>query len=161
MTLAQTTELVAMFALAGLFLRWRLKWIFAAGLAFGVLRFALCALNGKAWLLAGITMHGLSFTLYFITAQIYIDERVGSEWRVRAQALMTLMTNGVGNLIGYLGTGWWFAACVRPAGTQWSLFWGVLAAMVGVVLVYFLVAYRGQGVGIKRTKESKVAIQAL
>jgi hypothetical protein len=74
---------------------------------------------------------------------------------------MTLMTNGVGNLIGYLGTGWWFAACVRPAGTQWSLFWGVLAAMVGVVLVYFLVAYRGQGVGIKRTKESKVAIQAL
>lgn len=161
MTLAQTTELVAMFALAGLFLRWRLKWIFAAGLGFGLLRFALCALNGRAWLLAGTTMHGLSFTLYFITAQIYIDERVGSEWRARAQALMTLMTNGVGNLIGYLGTGWWFAACARPAGTQWSLFWGVLAAMVGVVLVYFLVAYRGQGVGIKRTKESKVAIQAL
>jgi MFS family permease len=156
MTLAQTTELVAMFALAGLFLRWRLKWIFAAGLGFGLLRFALCAFNGKAWLLAGTTLHGLSFTLYFITAQIYIDERVGSEWRVRAQALMTLMTNGVGNLIGYLGTGWWFAACARPAGTQWSLFWGVLAAMIGVVLVYFLAAYRGQAVGIKRTKESKV-----
>jgi MFS family permease len=147
MTLAQTTELVAMFALAGLFLRWRLKWIFAAGLGFGLLRFALCALNGKAWLLAGTTMHGLSFTLYFITAQIYIDERVGSEWRARAQALMTLMTNGVGNLIGYLGTGWWFAACARPAGTQWSLFWGVLAAVVGMVLIYFLAAYHGQNAG--------------
>jgi MFS family permease len=156
MTLAQTTELVAMFALAGLFLRWRLKWIFAAGLGFGLLRFALCALNGRAWLLAGTTMHGLSFTLYFITAQIYIDERVGSEWRARAQALMTLMTNGVGNLIGYLGTGWWFAACARPAGMQWSLFWGVLAAAVAAVLVYFLTAYHGQGVGINRTKESKV-----
>ena len=156
MTLAQTTELVAMFALAGLFLRWRLKWIFAAGLGFGLLRFALCALNGRAWLLAGTTMHGLSFTLYFITAQIYIDERVGSEWRARAQALMTLMTNGVGNLIGYLGTGWWFAACARPAGMQWSLFWGVLAAAVAAVLVYFLTAYHGLGVGINRTKESKV-----
>jgi len=136
-----------MFALAGLFLRWRLKWIFAAGLGFGVLRFALCALNGKVWLLAGTTLHGLSFTLYFITAQIYIDERVGSEWRARAQALMTLMTNGVGNLIGFLCTGWWFAACARPAGTQWSLFWGVLSAAVAAVLVYFLAAYHGQNAG--------------
>jgi hypothetical protein len=54
----------------------------------------------------------------------------------------------VGNLIGYLGTGWWFAACTRPAGTQWPLFWGVLAATVGVVLVYFLAAYQGQKRGI-------------
>ena len=35
----------------------------------------------------------------------------------------------------------------RPAGTQWSLFWGVLAAAVGVVLVYFLAAYHGQKAG--------------
>jgi MFS family permease len=161
MTLAQTTELAAMFALAGLFMRYRLKWIFAAGLGFGVLRFALCAFNGRAWLLAGTTLHGLSFTLYFITAQIYIDERVGSEWRARAQALMTLMTNGVGNLIGFLSTGWWFAACARPTGTHWSLFWGVLSAAVAAVMVYFLAAYHGQGVGIKRATESKVDIQIL
>ncbi len=161
MALAQTTELVAMFALAGLFVRLRLKWIFAAGLAFGVLRFALCALNGKMWLLAGTTLHGLSFALYFITAQIYIDERVGSEWRARAQALMTLMTNGVGNLIGFLSTGWWFAACARSSGTHWSLFWGVLSAAVAAVLVYFLAAYHGQGIGIKRVRESKIDIQAL
>ena len=116
MTLAQTTELVGMFSLGGLFLRWRLKWIFAAGLGFGLLRFALCAVNGKLWVLAGTSLHGLSFTLYFITAQIYINERVGPEWRARAQAMMSLMINGVGNLIGYLGTGWWFSACKQPGG---------------------------------------------
>jgi hypothetical protein len=54
----------------------------------------------------------------------------------------------VGNLIGYLGTGWWFAACTRPAGTQWPLFWGALAAVVAAVLVYFLAAYRGQKRGV-------------
>jgi MFS family permease len=42
MTLGQSTELVAMFSLGGLFLRWRLKWIFVAGLGAGLLRFALC-----------------------------------------------------------------------------------------------------------------------
>ena len=38
MTLGQVTEIVAMFSLAYLFLAVRLKWIFAAGLTFGVLR---------------------------------------------------------------------------------------------------------------------------
>jgi len=121
-----------------------LKWIFACGLGFGVLRFALSAMNGKYWLLSGVALHGASFALVFITAQIYLEQRVDAAWRARAQALLTLMGIGAGNLIGYLGTGWWFAACTHPAGTQWPLFWGVLAAAVGAVLVYFLTAYQGR-----------------
>ncbi len=150
MTLAQTTELIAMFSLAGLFLRWRLKWIFVAGLVAGLLRFALCAVNGKLWVLAGTSLHGLSFTLYFITAQIYINERVGPEWRARAQAMMALMMNGVGNLIGFLGTGWWFKACAQGAGTQWQLFWSGVTMVVGVVMIYFLAAYQGKYSGTTR-----------
>ena len=52
------------------------------------------------------------------------------------------MNNGVGNLIGYLGSGWWFNACTTNTGTRWPLFWGGLSATVVVVLVYFLTAYR-------------------
>ncbi|MSU36003.1 MAG: MFS transporter [Pedosphaera sp.] len=144
MTLGQTTEALSMFALAKLLARWRLKWIFGFGLAFGVLRFALCALNGKAAVLAGVTLHGASFTFVFITAQIYLDERVDAAWRARAQALMSLMTSGVGNLIGYLGTGWWFDANTRAGVTQWAVFWMGLSAMVAAVMLYFLVAYRSR-----------------
>ena len=63
MTLGQVTEIIAMFSLGALLLRWRLKWIFACGLGFGVLRFALSAMNGKAWVLAGVLLHGASYTL--------------------------------------------------------------------------------------------------
>jgi MFS family permease len=149
MTLGQVTEIIALFVLGGLLLRWRLKWIFACGLGFGVLRFALSAINGKAWLLAGVVLHGCSFTLVFITAQIYLDQRVDAAWRARGQALMSLMNSGVGNLIGYLGVGWWFSACARPAGTQWPLFWGGLAVAAAVVLTYFLIAYHGRGKGFQ------------
>jgi len=130
-------------------------------MGFAVLRFILSALNDRAGLLAGVALHGCSFALVFITAQIYLDQRVDIAWRARAQALMSLINSGVGNLIGYLSTGWWFAVCTRPTGTRWPLFWGVLAAAVAVVLVYFLVAYHGQGGGMKRAKENKVDIQAL
>ncbi len=146
MSIAQISEVIAILSMGWLLLHWRLKWIFACGLGFGVLRFVLSAVNDKTWLLAGVAMHGASFALVYITAQIYLDQRVEEAWRARAQALLTLMNSGVGNLIGYLGTGWWFAACARPSGTQWPLFWGGLAAAVAVVLVYFLMAYRGKGI---------------
>lgn len=145
MSLAQISEVAAIFSMGWLLLKWRLKWIFACGLGFGVLRFVLSAINGKAWLLAGVALHGASFALVFVTAPIYLDQRVDAAWRARAQALLTLMNSGVGNLIGYLGSGWWFAACVRPTGTQWSLFWGGTAAVAAAVLIYFLAAYRGRG----------------
>jgi nucleoside transporter len=155
MSLGQITEIVAMFSLGALLSNFRLKWILVCGLGFGVLRFLLSAVNGKAWLLSGVVLHGCSFTLVFITAQIYIDQRVDPMWRARAQALMSLMTGGVGNLIGYLGTGWWFAASARSGALQWPVFWNGLAATVVLVLFYFLIAYRGVGMGLKCSKESE------
>ncbi len=144
MSLAQCSEIVAMFSLAWLLHHWRLKWIFAGGLVIGVLRFALSAMNTRDSLLLGVTLHGASFVLVFITAQIYLNQRIEANWRTRAQALLTLMNGGVGNVIGYLGSGWWFNACTQTNQTHWPVFWGTLAAMVGGVMIYFLAAYRGK-----------------
>ena len=142
MGLGQVTEIIAMFGLAWLLANWRLKWIFVGGLSFGVARFAVSALNTEPSLLLGITLHGASFVLVFITAQIFLDQNIDPSWRTRAQALLTLMNGGIGNLIGYLGTGWWFDACTRASHTRWPVFWGGLSALVVVILVYFLTAYR-------------------
>jgi MFS family permease len=133
-----------MFALGALLRRCRLKWILACGLAIGVVRFALCALPFKAGLLVGTTLHGACYALVYITAQIYVEQRVDSAWRARAQALLNLMYNGFGSLIGYLACAGWFAACTPPAGTRWPVFWSGLAAGMALVLVYFLAAYQGQ-----------------
>jgi len=145
MSLAQVTELIAMFGLAWLLVNWRLKWIFAAGLGLGVARFGFSAMDTKPSLLAGVTLHGASFVLVFITAQIFLDQNIEPAWRNRAQALLTLLNGGVGNLIGYLGSGWWYAVCTTTGRTDWRQFWGLLAVIVAAVLVYFLVAYRDKG----------------
>jgi len=145
MTLGQITEMIAMFSLCGLLLKWRLKWIFACGLAFGVVRFAFSAMNTETSLLIGVLLHGGSFALVFITAQIYLDQRVDAAWRARAQALLSLVNGGIGSLLGYLGTGWWFNICTQTGETRWPLFWGALSGAVALVLIYFLAAYRGRG----------------
>ena len=153
MSLAQTTEIVAMFTLGALLVRWRLKWVLTAGLLFGVVRYGLCALDGRGWLLAGVVLHGATYTLFFIAAQIYVNERMDPAWRTRAQALLTFLVSGVGNLIGYLSCGAWFRACQEPSGTHWALFWGGLTVAVVAVLLYFLLAYRGLGTGLAPSRK--------
>jgi nucleoside transporter len=145
MTLGQVTEVIAMFSLAGVLTRWRLKPVFLSAIAFGILRYGLCAFGGKFWLLAGITMHGFAYALFFITAQIYLEQRIEARWRARAQALLTLMLSGFGNTLGYLGCGWWFAASSAGTTTHWPLFWGGLSASVAVVFIVFAFAYKGRG----------------
>jgi MFS family permease len=144
MTLGQVTEIVTLLALGGALVRFRLKWVFAAGIATLALRYGLCGMNTPASLLIGITLHGLAFTLFFITAQIYLEERIERAWRARGQALLSLITGGVGNLAGYLGTGLWFNWCHRDGPMRWTQFWGGLAIATAAVLAYFILSYRGR-----------------
>jgi MFS family permease len=144
MTLGQTTEIIVMFTLAGMLTRWRIKWVIALGLGFTAVRYFLCAMDSKLSLLIGLTLHGAGFTLVLITTQIYLEQRIDPSWRGRAQSLLSVMTSGAGNLIGYLGSGWWFAACTTGDVTRWTLFWGGIAITVTMVLIYFLAAYRGR-----------------
>ncbi len=145
MSLGQVTELVAMLSLGMMLNRWRLKWLIAAGLGFGVLRFALCALDTRWGVVAGVALHGASYTLVIITAQVYLDQRVDPAWRARAQALMTLFSSGVGSMLGYLGSGAWFAANQVGGQPRWPTFWGGLSAAMGAILVFFVATYRGRG----------------
>lgn len=143
-SLAQTTEVLTMVLLAGVLSIFRLKWVFLTGIAVCALRYALNSLDTQNWLMIGTTLHGLAYTLYFITTQIYLEERIDPKWRVRAQALLYLLMSGVGNLIGYLGGGWWHAVCTHSGITDWSKFWLGETALTTAVCVFFAIAYKGR-----------------
>ena len=144
MSLGQITEALTMIALSSLLTHLRLKWIFLTGIGFGIVRYALFALDTRAALFTGIFTHGLCYTLFFITSQIYLEQRIPQAMRARAQALLTLMSGGIGNLIGTLGCGWWWLACKRDGHAGWPLFWTVLALAMAGVFVFFALNYRGR-----------------
>jgi hypothetical protein len=118
--------------------------VVSVGIGFGVLRYLLYAMNSTTPVLMGLALHGVAFTFTFISTQIYFAERIESAWRTRAQALLSLMTGGLGNLAGYLGCGAWFAICKSGDTVKWSSFWGALCLMVTLVLIYFVASYRGK-----------------
>lgn len=157
MALGQTTEVVALLVLAALLQRVRLKWAILLGLLFGVARFGLFALDVRPAVLVGVTLHGACYVLYNIVAQIYLAERVDRTMQARAQALFAMLTSGVSNLLGYLGTGAWYFVASRGGATQWPLFWGGLCVVTGAITLYFAWAYQGIGRGFFRRADDPAA----
>jgi MFS family permease len=143
-SLGQVTEVIALICMGSILRRWTFKTVVSVGIGFGVLRYLLYAMNSTTPVLMGLALHGVAFTFTFISTQIYLAERIESSWRTRAQALLSLMTGGLGNLAGYLGCGAWFAICKSGDTVKWSSFWGALCLLVTLVLVYFLTSYRGK-----------------
>lgn len=156
MSLGQITEVLAMYALAPLLVRCRLRTLFICAIGLGIGRYGLFAMDAKWPVLAGVILHGVCFTLFFIPAQIYIEHRIPKELRFRAQALMTLLVSGFGNLFGYLGCGALKSWCTSGSQTQWPLYWGVLGCALVGVAVYFKAAYRGGPAGAGELRQPLV-----
>jgi MFS family permease len=142
MSIGQVSEALSMYAVARLLTDVRLATLLNSAIAVAVLRYVLFA-TGSVWgVITGVFLHGICFTLFFIPAQIYIEQRIPREMRFRAQALMTLLISGFGNLLGYLGCGALRNWCQGDGQTRWGLYWGVLAGVVAAVWAYFWRAYR-------------------
>ncbi|MDP0492157.1 MAG: MFS transporter [Verrucomicrobiota bacterium JB023] len=148
LSIGQLTEIVAMLAMGMLFRRARLKVMFALAIGAGLVRYLCYLLAGDGsmavtLIIAGIFMHGICWTLFFETGRVFINRRVDTDLRSQAQALMTVLSGGVGPATGYLISGALYRWCVKGDGPGWVGFWGVMSALVVVALVFFLVGYRG------------------
>lgn len=141
MSLGQITEALSMYLLAPLLSRLRLRTLFITGIVVGIFRYLLLATDAIPSVVLGVFLHGACFTLFFIPGQIYIERQVAPEMRYRAQALLTLLIGGFGNLFGYLGCGWLQSSCASASGNHWQLFWIILAGAVVVVGIYFIRTY--------------------
>ncbi len=142
MSIGQVSEALSMYAVARLLTAVRLGPLLNSAIMVAVLRYLLFATDSVWGLVAGVFLHGICFTLFFIPAQIYIEQRIPKEMRFRAQALMTLLISGFGNLLGYIGCGALRTWCEGEGQARWGLYWGVLAGLVTAVWAYFWRAYR-------------------
>jgi MFS family permease len=149
MSVAQVLEVVSMFLVGAVMVRYRIKTVLLWALGISVLRYGMSAYAGASgqigWHIAGLALHGVSYAFYFVTAQIYLDRRVDPGLKGQAQGLLAVASAGVGPLVGALVCGWLRARCVTPDGHGWALLWAVLAAMIAACFVIFAVFYRGLG----------------
>jgi MFS family permease len=138
MSLGQVLEVGVLFGIGAILTRWGFKRVIALGLFCGILRYALYAFDTPWAVLTGVALHGFAYAFTYISIQLYLAARIKVQWRSRAQALLSMMTGGIGNLVGYLLTGGWLAVCERDGAPAWTVYWLGLCSLVVLVMIYFV-----------------------
>ena len=147
MTIGQISEIAAMLLMSIVMTRFRVKTVLMFALGLSALRYALYAVAGttgsSAWLIGGITLHGLCYTLYFITGQLFLDRRVEPEMRTQAQGLLSLSSNGVGSVIGTLLARELYDFTVSAHHGGWATYWWVQCAGIAICVPILAIFYQG------------------
>lgn len=152
MTMGQMSEIGFMILMPWFLVRLGVKRMLLIGMAAWSLRYALFAYGDagpRVWMLyAGIILHGICYDFFFVTGQIYVDQRADVRIRAAAQGFIAFVTLGVGQFVGSWLSGVIVEANARP-GTpphDWTAIWLVPAAGALGVLLLFASLFRPQPV---------------
>jgi MFS family permease len=147
MTFGQWSEIAAMISTGWLMYRFQMKRIFMVAMVLSIARFGFYYLAGSEhvmfFLWVGIALHGLCYTLFFVTGQIFLDRRVEAGMRGQMQGLFILATNGVGTLLGTIGLKFLHGVTVEK-GNNWAGFWGVITIFSAIITIWFAVFFKSK-----------------
>jgi nucleoside transporter len=153
MSMGQMSELLFMVTLPFFFKRIGVKRTLMLGMLAWVLRY-LCFgfgnVDSLVWMLyLGIILHGICYDFFFVTGQVYVDQKAPAALRAAAQGMITFITYGIGMFVGS-----WFCgkivdvyAGTSPTGAalhNWRSIWMVPAAASLLVLIFFLIGFRNE-----------------
>ncbi len=147
MSVGQMSEVLLMLIMPFFFVRLGFKWVITIGLAAWGVRYALFAFGNAeelVWMLwTGLLLHGVSFNFTALTGQIYIDRVASPHVRNTAQGLMSMVTLGLGALIGAFLAGEVVDHFTLPGGQHaWQSIWLVPAGVGLFTTLIFALFFR-------------------
>lgn len=145
MTLGQVSEALFLLAMPFFFRRLGVKWMLLVGMLAWVLRygvFAFGSIDLVGLLYLGILLHGVCYDFFFVTGQIYVDQRARQEIRASAQGFITLLTYGAGMAIGTYLAGRVVDIYVVEGGHNWQSIWLIPCAFAGLIAIVFALVFR-------------------
>ncbi len=170
MTMGQMSEVFFMLVMPFFFVRLGVKKMMIVGMLAWAARYLLFAFGENAtfnvgaltadrlinalilvfFYYLGILLHGVCFDFFFVTGQIYVDNTAPKKIQASAQGFITLITYGVGMLIGAEISGRVVEArqvmkAGVIAGHHWQAIWLFPAAMAVVVVILFAALFNERG----------------
>jgi nucleoside transporter len=151
MTFGQMSEIAFMLVMPMFFARLGVKWMLAVGMLAWVVRYGFFAgawganADMAKWMvLGGIVLHGICYDFFFVTGQIYTEQRAPKEIRAQTQGFLVLITQGIGMLIGNQVFGRLVDHYTNKDTKviDWQTVWFIPAAFAGIILVVFVLFFK-------------------
>jgi nucleoside transporter len=152
MAIGQMSEVLFMLLVPFFLVRLGVKWMLVVGMLAWALRYLVFATfpESAAMLILGVALHGVCYDFFFVTGQLYVDRKAPKPIRASAQGLFTLLTYGIGMLIGNYVLGWWGDNIGLDGSTQagWLdgafSFWIMPAMVAAAVMLLFVATFKNE-----------------
>ena len=150
----QISEVIFMLLLPLFFKKFGFKKTILVGMLAWVIRYVLFAYGDSdglfVMLISGILLHGICYDFFFVSGQIYTDNKAGEKYKSSAQGLITLATYGVGMLVGFKIAGMITDKfLIEGGGHNWESIWIYPAGFAIVVLIIFALFFKNEDVEYK------------
>lgn len=147
MTMGQMSEIGFMLLMPWFLVRLGVKRMLLVGMAAWTARYLLFAHGDAGSLIGllylGILLHGVCYDFFFVTGQIYVDQRADLRIRAAAQGFIALVTLGAGQFVGSWLSGRVVQAYTATGGVHdWRAIWYVPAAGAAAVFMLFAFFFR-------------------
>jgi nucleoside transporter len=150
----QISEIFFMLLMPLFFARLGVKWMLLFGMAAWAIRYVLFAYGDAGpgmWMLyVGLILHGICYDFFFVTGQIYVDNKAPGHVRAAAQGFIAFVTLGLGLFVGSIVSGRVVEHYATPTAAiphDWHSIWLVPAAMAAAVMVAFAILFHERGDG--------------
>ena len=145
MTLAQVAEMVAMVVLLPILLpKLGFRWTLVIGVIAWPLRYIIFAAMRPLWLVvSSLSLHGLGYTFFFFVGQMYVDKVAPPDIKASAQALIAVVTLGLGNFIGTQITGIAMDFFKKDGKFQWRPVFLVPCVLTVLCALAFVLFFKG------------------
>jgi nucleoside transporter len=147
-TAGQIFETLILVSLPFLLTRLGIKWVMVIGMAAWAVRFLLFGFGYQGataivpMILLGIIIHGICYDFLIVSGQIYVDRKFDIGARSRAQAFLTLITQGIGIVIGSNIAGVVYGLNTQGEAHDWRAIWMVPAVVAFVATILFALFFR-------------------
>ncbi|MCG3119901.1 MAG: putative nucleoside transporter YegT [bacterium] len=145
-SMGQMSEVIFMVLMPWFFVRLGVKKMLLVGMLAWVLRYALFATGNTGALVGmlylGILLHGVCYDFFFVTGQIYVDNKAPKDVRASAQGFIALITYGVGIGLGSILSGNIVDMFTTEGVKHWGQIWWVPCALAAVISVFFALTFK-------------------
>lgn len=149
----QMTETLFLFIMPWFFARFGVKKMLLIGLFAWIARFVCFAYgvwgtSTAALVVLGLMLHGPCYDFFFVTGQLYTDQKASKDIQAQAQGLISLLTFGLGWFFGALLAGRVVDhhaikdAAGAVTGHAWHSIWLFPIGIVAVIIVFFGLFFR-------------------
>ncbi len=157
MSLGQASEVIFMLLIPLAYTRLGVKKMLIVGLVAWIVRFIGFGYgdggSGEWMLYLAIILHGVCYDFFFVTGQIYTDNKAGEKIKSSAQGLISIATYGIGMGIGSYLSGFVKDMFTTGNTVNWTQFWLVPAAIAAVVLIVFVLLFTDKKVVLAQEDE--------